>query len=180
MTRIVLAIAALILLVAPAGADETAKPRVLQYQNTGYLYGRFDLSTTPNSCGLGVQLVLQRLSQMAPQEYTIAFARKDGVMVIPVKPGSYTIDSVAYLTESGSEYSRKPLDQLKKTFTVENRKAYYLGDFTATTKCAYGDDGIKSSWAAGNREDNFDETTKDFSKRYAEYDKFEKLAVFGE
>lgn len=177
MARIILTLVTLVLLVASAVAAETAKPRVVQYQNTGYLYGRFDLDTTPSSCGLGVQLVLERLSQVVPKEYRIAFAKKDGIIAIPVKPGTYTIDSVAYLTESGEEYSRKPLDYPKKEFTVENRKAYYLGDFTATTKCTYG---VKSSWVMGNMEYNFDETTTDFSKKYAEYDKDEKLPVFGE
>lgn len=182
MTGKIHTVLTIVLLFVSGCASETIYllPNSQPPKDTGVLYGRFNLTAIPSTCNLEVGLVLKPLKEDNPKEYIIKFDRTDGVIAMPIKAGEYVIDSVAFLTRSGSEHSRKTLDHHKGIFVVKSGKAYYLGDFEANTKCSSGPQGLTSSWGMKDVGNKFLATTTDFSNKYVQFDKYEKLPAYDE
>lgn len=163
------------------------KPADQPSSDSGYLYGRFNLAQAPQSCGLGVGLVLLHPDGKKEKEYLVRFARIeddnakiDDVIGVAVEPGDYVIDSSAFLMEGGSEYSRKPFDHLKKTFTVAKGNAYYVGEYFAKAECvAKSSQSSAYSWAMKEVVNNFGKTTTDFTNKYIHFKNITTISIIG-
>lgn len=163
--------------------------------DAGYIYGRLSLEATPQACGLGVGLILSGLANGKEEEYLLKFIKldhdfevseetagtsRDDIIGMSLHPGDYTIENAAFLSEDGSEFTRKSFNKHFGTFTVEKGKAYYLGDFTAVTKCTRKSaQGNQYSWSMKEADINFIKTTADFNDKFIHFKECEKKPLSG-
>jgi hypothetical protein len=158
--------------------------------DSGYVYGRFGLAPSPQSCGLEVGLVLTAKGSQKQKEYMVKFKKTDPdkkaelkfdeVIGMEVEPGEYMVDSVAFITEEGSEYKRKPFDKFETTFQVDKGTAYYVGDYSAVTSCfSKVSRSLHYSWSMKEIDNNFDRSTADFTRKYIYFGPMEKLSATG-
>jgi hypothetical protein len=191
--KIVLAILSTMMLLAGcAGRTPQLQSSDRPVSDAGYIYGRCSLNASPRDCRLEVALVVTS-EKGKERERRITFIKSDldfdqplekrkytpvDVVGIAVEPGEYTIESVDFIHEDGSVNSRKSFDKHFGLFTVEKGKAYYVGDFSATTRCLQtGPQGFQYSWSMKEQNYNFIRTTADFVTKFVFFTEYPKVAV---
>ncbi|MFE8600318.1 hypothetical protein [Archangium violaceum] len=141
----------------------------------GYIYGRFDYSSSGMKPGYyvpGMGLVLAS----DDDELRIQFLDRDA-RVYAVKPGTYSIKQTVCSNPDGDIIGRSPGSSAKEvqSFRVEPGKAYYIGDFHGQTR----GDGLAGSCWIDDFENNYEEATAAFQKRYPSLKGLETQDVSG-
>ncbi|WP_375768522.1 hypothetical protein NR798_43725 [Archangium gephyra] len=139
----------------------------------GYIYGRFDYSIwEPGYYVHGMGLVLAS----DDNQLRIQFLDRDA-RVYAVKPGTYSIKQTVCSDVDGGIIGWSPGWSAKEvqSFRVEPGKAYYIGDFHGQTR----GDGRYCAWRIDDFENNYEETTAAFQKRYPSLKGLETQDVSG-
>jgi hypothetical protein len=186
-----------VLLISGCAASRTPvlHPADHPRSDTGYVYARLALEATPQSCDLGVGLLLVGVTKDRKEEYLVKFIKmkydfeekkkagkyaQEDIVGVPLPPGEYTIENAAFLNEDGAEFSRKTFDEHFGVFTIEKGKAYYVGDFTAAAKCIEKTArSYQYAWSMRETEINFLKTTSDFTDKFIHFKNLEKISIFG-
>lgn len=145
----------------------------------GYIYGRFDYGgwgVKPGYYVSGMGLVLAS----DDDELRIQFLDRDA-RVYAVKPGTYSIKQTVCSNVDGDIIGRSPERSAKEvqSFRVEPGKAYYIGDFHGQTRFEPGGRSLKFSWWIDDFENNYEEATAAFQKRYPSLKGLETQDVSG-
>lgn len=134
-----------------------------------YLYGRFTLRQVLLA-GIPPQMGILVQGNTPESSYRIELLPQGSISVIAVKPGAYALKKLIY-NYGGDSQEEKPLpDSLQTTeFRVESGKAYYLGDFYATTTTERTGSGVHVTWRLDSMTDNFQKSTDDFKRIFPHF-----------
>jgi hypothetical protein len=176
-----------------AGPAPSLKTSDYPDKDSGYIYSRVAMNPAPFSCGLGVSLVVKSTQEKPKKEYLVKFVKvrdvktddekadtkkAEAIVAMAVDPGEYLIAGVAFITEEGPEFSRKPFGRYIKPFRVDKGKAYYVGDYAAVTSCMAGSSrSAQTSWSMKSVDHDFDRATADFSRKYIYFGNVEKVSA---
>ena len=153
--------------VPPVGSGEPLNP------GNSYLYGRFLQSARENSLQIGLLITSSRRSR----EYCIRFTKDKGsVYAVPVSPGEYKINKLLFIDGDDVVQDALYLSYLISNcvFSVEQGKAYYLGDYFGETSSKRTYHGPKNQWILRGICDNFTNTTQELEYKCPQFKQIEK------
>jgi hypothetical protein len=146
----------------------------------GYIYGRFyQKSFHQVEVGIFIENIETKKAYQIPfRRDTLLVFKAKPVFAIVVDPGTYRIKSGygAQANILGPLVKERNLNQsvLGGTFTVEQGKAYYIGDFAGSSRAAYF---RRIVWEVDSFKENFDKTSDEFRKGYEKFGSVEMINV---
>ncbi len=98
-----------------------------------YIYGDFVVEHDSLSPYGYLEITLELVNIDTKETVYVGFSEYQTLQLLPIKPGNYVLEGIAYLNHLNFIQSEKPLPWGKVKFTARPGHGYFLGEYAGTT-----------------------------------------------